>query len=116
MVDFPHLALTIARTYIFNFHSKTTIVVHKHKSQGLWKPKGSRREIDFIALLYSKSGLLKNLIYNYFVFNTFISAMINILISKRNILKNLLGFIHNGEEESSETEKESYFLSIMNLL
>ena len=50
------------------------------------------------------------------MFNTFISAMINILISKRNILKNLLGFIHNGEEESSETEKESYFLSIMNLL
>ena len=44
------------------------------------------------------------------------SAMINILISKRNILKNLLGFIHNGEEESCETEEESYFLSIMNLL
>ena len=71
LVDFPHLALTIARTYIFNFHSKTTIVVHKHKSQGLWKPKGSRREIDFIALLYSKSGLLNNLIYNYEIVHSY---------------------------------------------
>ena len=39
LVDFPHLALTIGRIYIFNFHPKTTIVVPKGKSQSLWKLK-----------------------------------------------------------------------------